>query len=174
MKKILILLICAVLALSLWGCGEEKEEEPSQESSAGTFRFSTTDFEGNPFSSSDIEDSVLVMINMWEPWCGPCVEEIPYLAKLYDEYRDEGLLILGVFSSTDMDSDVEKLIEEYGIHYPLIRWTREFRPLETGYVPTTVFISGKGEILTDEAIIGSDSYEGWKTLIEEYLEKVKR
>ena len=60
------------------------------------------------------------MINIWEPWCGPCVEEIPSLAKLYDEYRDEGLLILGVFSSTDMDSDVEKLIEEYGIHYPLI------------------------------------------------------
>ena len=26
MKKILILLICAVLALSLWGCGEEKDE----------------------------------------------------------------------------------------------------------------------------------------------------
>ena len=42
--KILILLICAILALSLWGCGEEKEDEPSQESSGATFRFITTDF----------------------------------------------------------------------------------------------------------------------------------
>ena len=174
MKKILILFICAVLALSVWGCGGKKEDEPSQESSGAAFRFSTTDFEGNPFSSSDIEDARLVMINIWEPWCGPCVGEIPYLEKLYDEYRDEGLLILGVFSSEDMDSDVEKLIEECGIHYPLIRWSREFSVLETGYVPTTVFISGKGEILTEEAIIGSDSYDGWKALIEEYLEKEKR
>ena len=174
MKRILILLVCAVLALSLWGCGEKKEEEPGGESSERTFRFSTTDFEGNPFSSSDIGDAELVMINLWEPWCGPCVGEIPYLAKLYDEYKDEGFLILGVFSSDDMDGDVEKLIGENGIHYPLLRWSREFKPLETGYVPTTVFINGKGEILTDEAIIGSNSYEGWKALIEEYLEKEKQ
>ncbi|MBO4360799.1 MAG: TlpA family protein disulfide reductase [Eubacteriaceae bacterium] len=174
MKKIIILMICAVLALSLWGCGDKKEEGPSGQSSDGTFSFTTTDFDGNGFSSSDIEDAVLVMINIWEPWCGPCVGEIPYLAKLYDEYRDEGFLILGVFSSEDMDDSVEELIAGNGIHYPLLRWSREFRALETGYVPTTVFINGKGEILTDEAIVGSNSYEAWKALIEEYLEKAKK
>ena len=66
-------------------------------------------------------DAKVVMINLWEPWCGPCVNEMPGLEKLYEQYKDKGLVILGVFSSQDMDEDARKVIEDAGITYPILK-----------------------------------------------------
>ena len=58
------------------------------------FRFSTTDRDGEAYDESIFAGQTLTMINFWEPWCGPCVSEMPDLEKLYQTYRDKGFLIL--------------------------------------------------------------------------------
>ena len=35
-------------------------------------------------------------INFWATWCPACVEEMPAMKKAYTEYKEKGLLILGV------------------------------------------------------------------------------
>jgi peroxiredoxin/outer membrane lipoprotein-sorting protein len=37
-----------------------------------------------------------VMLSFWASWCGPCRRELPGLAKIYEEYKEKGLVILGV------------------------------------------------------------------------------
>ena len=37
-----------------------------------------------------------VMLSFWASWCGPCRHELPGLAKIYEEYKDKGLVILGI------------------------------------------------------------------------------
>ena len=112
------------------------------------------------------------MINMWEPWCGPCVGEMPDLARVYEEHKDEGLVILGVFSETSMDEDAAQVISDSGVTYPILRYSSEFDVFQTGYVPTTVFLTGEGKLLSAEPIIGSQSYADWNNKVMDLLEEL--
>ncbi len=38
----------------------------------------------------------VVLVDFWASWCAPCKEELPVLQKLYEKYKDKGLVIVGV------------------------------------------------------------------------------
>lgn len=143
-------------------------EEPAQAESAdaGTsLVFSTTALDGTAVDESIFEGKKLIMLNFWEPWCGPCVGEMPDLQKISEEYSDKGFLIVGVFSTED---GTQEIVDKLGISYPIIRFCDSFVPFQTGYVPTTVFVDDEGNSVSDP-VVGSKSYEGWKALIDSLL-----
>lgn len=189
MKKIIVLL---ALILLLTGCGEEEKEvvpvsiqiaddtsveetgsddasKIESNSTGEKLKFSTVDINGNPVTEDIIKDSKLVMINFWGPWCGPCVGEMPELEELYENYKDKGLLILGVFSTTDMEDEVRDILDECNTSYPIICSDPNLEKYMTDYVPTTVFADSDGNIISSEPIVGANSYSDWKIIIEEYL-----
>lgn len=133
------------------------------------FSFTTTDIEGNSVSLQDYAGAKLIMINFWEPWCGPCVNEMPDLEKLYEEYGSDGFIILGVFSTTEMSEDAKDILKSCGTTYPILEYVDTLEQFTTDYVPTTVFLDQNGNVLTDEPIIGANSYSDWKQIIEGYL-----
>ncbi|MBI1951175.1 MAG: TlpA family protein disulfide reductase, partial [Acidobacteria bacterium] len=49
------------------------------------------------------------LFDIWASWCGPCRMGIPHLNRLYDRYRDRGLVVIGV-SVDDRPADVEAFI----------------------------------------------------------------
>ena len=57
--------------------------------------FLLSDLEGNIFDLSAFSGQV-IMLTFWGTWCGPCRREIPDFIRLYDEYNDDGLEIIGV------------------------------------------------------------------------------
>ena len=194
MKKLILpLLLLAVLLLL--GCGKTNDATAPDDSAApdasvsngtgsadsadtavpsadaGQLDFTTVDFDGNPFTTADLAEAKVVLLNFWEPWCGPCVGEIPDLAKLYEEYKDQGLLIVGAYSESSMDDDIRSLIEENNVTYPIVRAGGNMSEFMTSYVPTTVFADGQGNIISAEPEIGAHSYDEWKAIIEDYLAK---
>jgi peroxiredoxin len=38
----------------------------------------------------------LVVLNFWATWCTPCTVEMPTLEALWREYRDRGLVVVGI------------------------------------------------------------------------------
>ncbi len=48
-----------------------------------------------------------VLLNIWATWCEPCVEELPDLLAVGDQFRDEGGVVLSV-SYDLMVPDVER------------------------------------------------------------------
>ena len=157
---------------------KEKETEPGTATSQAALfdpdiRFSAVDQSGNAIDETVFQDYVITMINFWEPWCGPCVSEIPDLERLYEAYKDKGFQIIGVYSETHMESDVDGILENGKVSYPILKYTSEFDVFQTGYVPTTVFVDSKGHIIKMEdgagSVIGSNSYEGWEAIIKNYL-----
>ncbi len=48
-----------------------------------------------------------VLLNFWATWCAPCKEEMPELEQLYRQYKDQGLVVLGV--SVDDSSSAKQV-----------------------------------------------------------------
>ena len=145
----------------------------------GDVVFSTKDRDGNQYTDEIFADHKLTMINFWEPWCGPCVSEIPELEKLYENYKDKGFLILGVYSEPEMERNVDEILKDGNVQYPILWYCQGFDKFLTGYVPTTVFVDSNGKIVdlgisnadNGPYMIGANSYEDWEAMIKPYLEK---
>ena len=112
--------------------------------------------------------SKLTIVNIWATFCGPCINEMPELEKLYENYQDRGFQILGVYATTNQEADVDSVLEEAGITYPILHYCPEFDEFQTGYVPTTVFVNSRGEVVGSTQI-GSLDYASWAALVEDLL-----
>ena len=142
-------------------------EEAAEESAAG-LDFSTTDRDGNTWDESALADYSLIMLNFWEPWCPPCVGEMPDLEKLSQTYAERGLLILGVYATPDVEDDVDAVLADCGTSYPILHYCAAFDAFQSGYVPTTVFLNAAGETV-GETYVGSRSYAAWAEIVEGLL-----
>ena len=57
------------------------------------------DLEGNEFSLRNFENKVL-FINYWATWCNPCLAEMPNMAELYNQYKEnDNIVFLYLFYS---------------------------------------------------------------------------
>jgi cytochrome c biogenesis protein CcmG, thiol:disulfide interchange protein DsbE len=74
-------------------------------------------FDGSDFQLSDYKGQV-VLINFWGSWCGPCRQEAPELQALYEDYQDEGFVIIGVNWLESSRQKALDFVDEFGITYP--------------------------------------------------------
>lgn len=144
----------------------ETEAVPVETKPAMGVTFSTVDAQGNAVDETIFAGHKLIMLNFWEPWCGPCVMEMPDLQRIHEEYADQGLLLLGIHYSSE---GMEEVLREAGITYPILEYREEFYPFTTEYVPTTVFLDAEGYLL-DGPYTGSRAFEAWAGLIEKNLD----
>ena len=91
-----------------------------------------------------------VLVTFWATSCPGCVEEIPHLTTLYQEFQPKGLEIIGVAMAYDPAEQVRHLVQQRQIPYPVILDTqgsiaREFDGVRL--TPTSVLISPEGRIV---------------------------
>ncbi len=64
---------------------------------------------------SDLRGQV-VFINFWASWCVPCREEQPGLEKVWRQYRDKGVVFLGI-DYVDTEPAALKYLQEFDVTY---------------------------------------------------------
>jgi len=74
--------------------------------------------DGEPLRLSDLQGQPLI-VNFWATWCPTCRAETPDLIDLYEEYRDKGVLLLGV-NLRENEAAVSTFVEDFGINYPIL------------------------------------------------------
>ncbi|MEO5886773.1 MAG: TlpA disulfide reductase family protein [Anaerolineales bacterium] len=61
-----------------------------------------------------------VVLNFWASWCLPCRSEMPAIEKVYQRYKDAGLVVIGLnLTSQDSESDVRAFVQEFGVTFPV-------------------------------------------------------
>ncbi len=83
----------------------------------GKYDFTLKTLDGKVIRLSDLAGSV-VLVNIWAPWCGPCVIETPGFVKIYDAYKAKGFSVIGVAVQTN-ETDVRKFLEKYDVRWPV-------------------------------------------------------
>lgn len=63
----------------------------------------------------------VVVVNLWASWCGYCRMEIPALNELHREYRDQGLVVLGVNLEEGGAEQLLSRARDLAIEYPVVR-----------------------------------------------------
>jgi peroxiredoxin len=89
-----------------------------------------------------------VLLNFWATYCVPCVEELPSLNAIYDEMKDNGLVVLGV--SVDADEQAyQSFLTAHRVTFPTARdpeWTSAIR-YGTSKIPETYLIDREGTVI---------------------------
>lgn len=151
----------------------EPVEEPEETAGGARGYFTTTDLYGNTVTQEIFAQSDLTVVNVWATYCGPCINEMPYLGELAEEYDSSKVQIVGiptdVYNQEYLDYALS-LVNETGADYTHLLMSEELYNwglTEIQYVPTTFFVNSEGEIL--DSVVGSMSKEDWKALIDEKL-----
>jgi thiol-disulfide isomerase/thioredoxin len=105
--------------------------------------------DGSRVSLSQFEGK-LVMINFWATWCGPCIREIPELIELQEEFRDQGMEIIGISLDEQGFSVVEPFLDSFKVNYTIVHDDNTFGNKLGGVymLPTTYLIDRDGKIVS--------------------------
>ncbi len=135
--------------------------------------FNTPD--GEPLSIADQTggEGRVVLIDFWTYTCINCIRTLPYLKAWDEQYRDDGLTIVGVhapeFPFEKDAGNVADAIDEYGIEYPVVQdnelgtWTA----FGNQYWPAKYLIDAEGDVRYVH--FGEGSYEETEKAIRSLL-----
>ena len=171
MKKIILSVMLAVIAMS--GCADNsKKQQAEAENTSATDTsltsdpstltseneapdFTLTDLNGKPLTLSSLRGKY-VILDFWGSWCGWCIKGIPQMKEYYQKYAGK-FEILGI-DCNDPEEKWKAAVEKYELP-----WLHVYNPRGDSKVleqyeiqgfPTKIIVGPDGKIV--KTIIGED------------------
>ncbi len=118
--------------------------------------FTLQSLDGKPYRLSEMKGKP-VLLDFWATWCGPCRKSMPAVEKVTKDYKDQGLVVLGINAAEERDSVVE-FLKKMPMAYPgvLSGDSSVLKDYQVGALPTFVLIGGDGKIVAYETGFGGD------------------
>jgi len=90
----------------------------------------------------------VVIVDFYATWCGPCMAAIPHNNELFNKYKDKGLVIFGVCTSSGGQDKMEKTAKSKGMQYPTARdpQLKSQEAWAVRYYPTYAVVDRKGVV----------------------------
>ena len=79
---------------------------------------SLADLKGRPFNLQEMKGRV-VLVNFWATWCGPCVEEIPSLARLVERLKGHSFEVVAV-NIGESAEEIQKFIRSMPVNFKIL------------------------------------------------------
>lgn len=116
--------LCAVaglLGLFVWRLGSDDAKNIAPDVRAGKTPdaplFTLPRLRGDGEIALSSFDGQVVVLNFWASWCVPCKREAERFQKVWEQFGDRGLVVLGV-DTLDFDGDGRRFLKRYGVTYP--------------------------------------------------------
>lgn len=158
---------------------EEQQKQPvsteKTQKISSEYNFTLSTIDGQTYSLSDFQGKV-VLLDFWATWCPPCRMAIPYLCDIYQEYKNKGLVILGICCEQDQDSEgslienLRKFRDEYDIPYPILMASDEvIKTFKIEAIPAVFVFDRYGQLIHTEVGFNKEGIEKLKEIIEGLL-----
>lgn len=164
MRRFALLLLGVGLLFALTGCGSDDNQALDEGVATSQSSSSSNTYETDPVPAPDQpmdtmdgrtinladQDGKVILVNFWATWCGPCRREIPDLIQLYEDLKDEGLVIVGIAVDQEGGEVVRPFVEEQQINYPIVLDPEQSmeKHFDAMYgLPTTYVINPEGKIV---------------------------
>ncbi len=194
MKKALVFgVLLLSLLLAVAGCstssGTNQEinalgDTDTSTEMAGLEKFTATDLNGQQVTQEVFAKYDVTMINIWGTYCSYCLQEMPGLGELAQEYKDKNVQIIGIVIdvlepngeiSAEQVNLAQTIVKQTGANYQHLLPSKDLILAKLQYVtgiPETFFVDKKGNI------IGNSYYEAkskaqWAKIIDTMLKEVK-
>ena len=128
---------------------KKKAEAALSQKEGEMFKDFTVEYNGKTTRLSDfVGRGQYVLADFWASWCGPCRQQIPDLISLYQQYKEKGLIVLGI-AFRDKPKETEKAIRELDIPYPQIINAKDIPAKVYGIdaLPHTILFAPDGTIV---------------------------
>ena len=173
MRKLLgltVLAIAAILALAQFGPSALLSKETTRQDSRPAPEFSGISawLNSPPLTTEGLRGKV-VLVQFWTYSCINCLRTLPSVTKWYEQYKDKGLVVVGVhtpeFAFEKERANVETAIKRLGIHYPVAQDNqyRTWRAFGNQYWPAAYLIDKNGTTVATQ--FGEGGYQQMESAI---------
>jgi protein-disulfide isomerase/peroxiredoxin/uncharacterized membrane protein len=140
------------------GVAEARARAPGGKVGDTILDWSATRIDGGSMGTKDLKGKPFVM-TFWASWCGPCKKELPALAALYEQYKAQGLVVVGM--NTDEKVEAAKAyLAASPLPFPVVLDGAKaiMSKFDTRGVPTTFWVTRDGRIR--QRTVGFDEEQG--------------
>ncbi len=147
----------------------KESQDKSELKTAYNFKLEKLDGSGT-VELSDFKDKP-VIVNFWASWCAPCREEMPFLQKSWEKYKDKGLVFIGI-DVIDDTASAKEFLDSFNINYINLNDSKGKTSTKFGVIalPATFFINKNGKIVKQN--YGPFLGESGEKLFNKYLEEI--
>jgi len=154
--------------------GSSRSEEAMPQISAGdrAANFSLDSLDGHKVSLEALRGKV-VFLNVWATWCGPCLEEMPSMETLFDEFKTRNdFVMLAVSQDTKGRDAVQSYVRKNGYHFTILLDpdNKVSETYDVSGVPETFIIDRTGRIVAHHMGAFDWSRPDVKEALEELLD----
>ncbi len=179
-NKFKMLLLLLAIAMFTVACNVNNEEMAKEkEEKIGNFQ--TVDLDGKEITQEIFKENDLTMVNVFSTTCNPCMKELPYLAELSTELKNEKIRIVGLNIDMDLEGNpdenaikiVKDVLSKVNSNMTVIFPDNNLIEnvlTKTDAMPYTFFVDKNGNIV-GESYLGDRSKEEWKKIIKEELQR---
>ena len=146
--------------LSIMYLNEVIEAPKLEAPSAEDMKVTTIDFDSNMLQFSDLENNIFTIqnfkgknlfINYWATWCNPCLAEMPYMAELYEKYKDEEDIIFLYLSREKLETIKNYIPKDESLQQlPIYKIITDDEFFATSGIPTTFIVNSDGEVIVKD------------------------
>ena len=137
-----------VIGYALWQRSRATPTEGRAPDFAVTmYAFDQMAMSGESVTLKDLRGQAVV-VNFWASYCVPCQKEAPLLERVWNDFRERGVIFLGINTEDPLKEALDYLVK-YGVTYP--NAPDQGGRMENAYritgIPETFVINTQGEIV---------------------------
>ena len=108
-----------------------------------------------------------MVVTFMAAWCGPCIDELPSLNRLYQKYKPQGLTLIGISIDLDGPRAMQPIIDKLQVRFPVYWYGEAAVQKFSLFAIPMIFLVKDGQVV--EKMPGRRSEKELKKKIREFL-----